>query len=84
MSRNLRGDLARVAERLRHRRPPDPLPTWWGREPATLTDGELADAIAWYQAGTPPHLRWPDPASMSDDELANEMRRLGVGRRGRR
>jgi hypothetical protein len=79
MSR-LRGRVERLTGR---RLPPDPTPSWWGRAAATLTDDELDAAIAWHEAATPPHLRWPDPATLSDDELADALARAGAGHRGR-
>lgn len=86
MSR-LRARVARLADRLADRRaPPDPLPSWWGREPSTLTDAELDAAIAWHTDHLPPHLRPPDPATLTDAELDRELARYAMrrGRRGRR
>jgi hypothetical protein len=76
----LRARVARLADR---RPPPDPLPSWWGREPVTLTDAELDAAIAWHTEHLPPHLRPPDPATLTDAELDREIARYAV-RRGRR
>jgi hypothetical protein len=80
MSRDLRRRLDRLTG---HRLPPDPLPSWWGRAAATLTDDELANAIAWHEADMPPRLRSPDPATLTDAELDAAIMRAGVGRRGR-
>jgi len=76
----LRARVARLADR---RPPPEPLPSWWGREPATLTDAELDAAIAWHTEDWPPHLRPPDPATLTDAELYRLIARYAM-RRGRR
>jgi hypothetical protein len=75
---------ARVDRLGAHRPPPDPLPSWWGREPATLTDAELDAAIAWHTDHLPPHLRPPDPATLTDAELDRLIARHALGRARRR
>jgi hypothetical protein len=75
---SLRTRLARLAA---HRPPPDPLPSWWGRHPAALTDAELDAAIAWHTDHLPPHQRPPDPATLTDAELDRLIAHAARGRR---
>ena len=66
-------DLRRRLARLRKRRSPDQLPSWWGRASAAMTDDELGAALLWFTGRLTPSPRPRDRALLTDDELADAL-----------